>query len=181
MCGDEGEPDILANRHADLHPAKIDGRGQRSGREEPLFIERAVIGKLPLGAHRRDGTIVEQGNDIEEHTLRGNHRAHQHGRAAIGGFLRHPVKLIIGLRDQSGFQHQILGRITDQLQLGKDDQVSPLRPRAPFQHGVGVSLEVAHGLGHLRKRDHEFVGHGARPSAFYPKAQKRLSTTGSPR
>src|SRR3546814_10375414 len=34
MGGDEGEPDVLADRHADLHAPKIDGSGQRAGGEQ---------------------------------------------------------------------------------------------------------------------------------------------------
>ena len=54
MRGDEGEPDILADRHADLHALEVDGRGQRAGREQALFIERAIIGQFALLADGGD-------------------------------------------------------------------------------------------------------------------------------
>ena len=167
MGGDEGEPDILADRHADLHAAKLDRRGQRAGREQALFVERAVIGQFALLADRGDGAIFDQGDDVEQYALRGDDSADQHRWAAIGAFLRQPVEMIIGLVEQGGLEHQILGRIADQLQFGIDDQVRALGAGAPFQHGVGIGPGVAHGLGHLGERDHEFVGHVTRPRAFF--------------
>ena len=68
-----------------------------------------------------------------------------------------------GALDQRGLQHQVLGRIADQLHLGKDDQIAgPGLLRAPSSIAVGIAGEVADLLVELGKGDGELVGHGRR-------------------
>ena len=53
-CGaDRLEPDVLADRHAELDPAQLDRLGQRPGGEHALLVEGAVIGQFVLERPRR--------------------------------------------------------------------------------------------------------------------------------
>ncbi len=68
----------------------------------------------------------------------------------------------LGTRHQGGLQYQVFRRIADELQFREDDKVRALRSRfrPPFEHGVGIALEVAHGLVQLGERDAQACGHG---------------------
>mgnify|MGYP000036948542 CR=1 FL=1 len=107
-----------------------------------------------------DLPAVEQRDPVVQRALTLEDAAHQHGRTAVRGRCREPRELGLGARDQRRFQHQILGRIADQLQFWEDDQVAILRLGARLQHRIGIAGHIAHGLPALDKRDDKPVGHG---------------------
>ena len=84
------------------------------------------------------------------------------GRAAIRRRRRQPIQLARGTIDQRGLEHQIFGRISDQLQFGIDDQIGMGMARAQRDHGVGIGDEIAHILRHLGEDDGQTVGHAPR-------------------
>src|SRR3546814_1843273 len=65
----------------------------------------------------------------------------EHRRAAVGGLGRQLDEELRGPLGERGLQHQILGRITDQLELGIEDQVGVPVPRPHSAHRVGIRSE----------------------------------------
>ncbi len=54
-------PDILADRNAELDPAKVDRRRHRPRSEHPLLVEHAVIRQVVLEAERLDAAVDPAG------------------------------------------------------------------------------------------------------------------------
>ena len=167
MAADIGVPDILADRQADHHPPEHHRFGQRAGLEQPHLVEGAVVGQLVLEADRRDLALVEQGHPVVEVAVDHEDRADQHRRPAIGRNAGHALQLLGSALDQRGFQHQILGRIADQLHFREDDQVGPggPGPLARGEHRPGIAGNIADRLVQLGKRDGKRIDHGAFLSA----------------
>ena len=162
MLADAGVPDILADRHADHRAAKDHRLRQGAGLEQAHFVESAVIGQLVLEADGGNLALIQQGHAIVQGAIGHEHTAHQHGRASAGGGRGQVLQLGGGALHQGGFQHQILGRIADEVQLGKGDEIRAILPRARprAKHGSGIAGEVPHRLVHLGERDLERIGHG---------------------
>jgi hypothetical protein len=153
-------PDVLADRHADHGSAKDDRLGKRAGLEQPHLVERAVIGQLVLEADRGHLALVEQRDAVVQRAVLDEHRTHQHRRAAVRRRRRQRIELGRRALDESGLEDQVLGRIADQLQLGKDDEVGALRLLTRGEHRGGVAGDVADRLVELGEGDLERIGHG---------------------
>ncbi len=79
-----GAPDVLADRHADAHPAKDDRPRRRPRRKHALLVKNAIIGQIDLEAHRFDAPAVEERHCVEELAVLDPGQAHQRGGPAVG-------------------------------------------------------------------------------------------------
>ncbi len=158
--GHGGKPDVLADRQAQSQPAKDHRLGQRSGGEDALFVEDAVIGQFVLGADGLDLTVRQQIDRVMDHAVGTHRRRHQQGGAAIGGIGFQAVDRAFDRRQQARPQHQVLRRIADQHQFGKGDQRRAVRrrgrPRGADQRGI--AFDIADGRVDLRQRQAEMIG-----------------------
>ena len=143
-------------------PLELDRLGQRAGREDALLVEGAVIGQLVLEGAAEDLAAVGEEHGVEDLAALVDDRADQHRRPGLDRRLDQLVGAFVGAPDELGLEHQVLGRIADQLKLGTEQQVRALRPAPHLQHRRGIALEVADALVHLRKRDFQAVGHARR-------------------
>ncbi len=159
MGADDVLPDVLADRHADLHALELDRLGQRTRREDALLVERAVVRQLALERPAEHPAAVgEDHRVISEAALR--HRsADQDRRPRLGRRGNELVGAFMRAADKLGLQHQVLGRIADQLQFRAEQQVGTLRPAPHLEHRRGIAFEVADPLVHLGERNAEAIGH----------------------
>ena len=77
-------PDVLADRHAERHAAKWNGRGEWARREHALFVEDAVIRQIVLVADRLDAAVIEQRHGVIDERRLAPRKAHEDGGPAIG-------------------------------------------------------------------------------------------------
>ena len=150
MEADRGEPAIFANGNANTHALKQHGFRHGASGENPLFIKGSVIGQLMLVTHRSNLTAIEQRNSVVQSAIVEEYRTHKHGGPAIGRRLCKLRKLHRSARGKGWLQHQILGRIPNQLLFGKHDQVGICRFCTPFKHLAGVTCQVTYALVKLR-------------------------------
>ena len=129
--------------------------------EQTQLVEGAVVWQFMLEAHRRDLAMIEQGDPVVQRTIKHEGRAHQHRRAAARGRLCQPLELGGRPLDQRWLEHQILGRIADQVELGKDDQVAVPRSLARGQNAGSITRDIADRLVMLGQGDLQRIGHGA--------------------
>ena len=118
--------------------------------------------RVDVGVDRGDLALVEQRDAVVQRAVLDEHRADQHRRAAIAGRLRHRLELGGGAFDQRRLENQVLGRVADQLQLGKDDQVGPLRLGPRGEHRRRVAGDVTDRLVELGESDLQRIGHAPR-------------------
>ena len=141
---DIGQPHVLADRDTNAHTLDRDRSGERTRLEHPFLVKNPVIGQFVLQRQRRDLPAIEQRHGVVELAVLAVAAADQHRRPAIGGDRCHPFKFSIGRLLQRRFQHQILGRIADQLQLGINDKVRSRMRGTNRQHRVGIAAQVPH-------------------------------------
>ena len=125
----------------------------RAGLEDALLVEHAVVGQGMLVDPADDGAAGEHEGGVVEPAAVAPGGAHDQGRAAIGGVAGELVQGVARMLADGGLEHEVLGRIAHQEQLGQHDEIGPgrgpLRPQPPRQREVAG--DVAHrrvGLGH---------------------------------
>ena len=112
-----------------------------------------------LVAHSADLAAIKQCHSVEQMPAIGKDRTDEHRRAAIRSGRRQPDKLCLGACNQGGFQHQILRRITNELQFRKKDKISVCRLCTPGKHCIGIAAKITNPLGNLDKGDRKHVSH----------------------
>ncbi len=160
MGADRLQPHVLAHRQAKLDPAPLDRARQGPRREDALFVEGAVIWEFVLEGAADDLAAIGQQHGVEVLAVLVGDGADQQRRAGLdrrrdqvnGAFMNAPHEL--------GLEHQVFGRVADQLQLRTDEEIRTFRRRlAPHrEHRLGIALEVADALVHLRERNAKAVG-----------------------
>ena len=153
------EPDVLADGQAQLHAAKRHRIGQRTRREQPLLVERAVIGQFVLGADRRNLAAFQQRQTVVQQTLFQKDAAHQHRRTPIRRGPGQPLQLFARAPGQGGLENEVLGRIADQLQLGIADQIGVWIACPHRQHRIGIARQIAQPLRHLGHHYRQGIAH----------------------
>jgi len=122
-----------------------------------------AIGQFMLEPDRGHLALIQQRHPIIQRAIGHKHTAHQHRRAALRRRLRHRLQFRRRPRHKAGLEHQIFGRIADQLQFGEHDQIGPRLlgaiPRG--EHPGSIAGQIAHGLVQLGERDLERIGHKA--------------------
>ena len=178
MRADDLLPDVLADRHADLHALELDRLGHRPRREDALLVERAVIGKLALQCSADHPSAVREDQRIVGRAALADDRADEDCRARLDRRCDQLVGAFVRSADELGLQDQILGRIADQLELRAQQQVGTRRPPPHLEHRRGIALEVADALVHLREGDLQRSVMRMRPLALGPRA-RNLCASGS--
>ena len=112
-----------------------------------------------LVTHRCNLTAIEQRDSVVQCPIVKEYRTHKHGGPTIGCRFRKLCKFHRSARCKGWLQHQILGRIANQLLFGKHDQVGVYRFCTPFKHLAGVTCQVTHALVKLRHCNIEPVCH----------------------
>ena len=141
-------------------PLSMIGPGIGPAREHALLVEHAVVRQVDLVARGRDLAALEQQVGIVELAVFDPGRADQHGRAASRGLARERLDGRAAGRLERRLEHEVLGHIAGDEQLGKDDQVGALPGRggARAAHFLGIAGDVADSRIELRERDGEAVG-----------------------
>ena len=158
---DVGTPDILANRHAKAHAAKIDRTGHRPRREHALFVEHAVVRQVDLETHRFDLAVIDQHDGVVDVAVLRPHGACDDRRSGpqLAGQRLHT-------RPRGGgkcrLEHQILRRVAGDEQLGEHDEVGAQRSgaRTHVAQLGDVAVDVADDWVRLSDRDLEVRGSG---------------------
>ncbi len=84
-------PDILADRHADLHAAEIEQARLRARREDTLFVEHAIVGQVQLERNAAHLAAVDQGDRVARPTVVAGPGQGDQARAAAGRLARQPL------------------------------------------------------------------------------------------
>ena len=160
--GPYGDPDVLADRDADLDAAdhvQLERIGVVAGREVAGLVEHGVVREQPLAVRaerpRRSRTPRRRCSRSRSASTNPTTAAHAPG---AGGELaeRGPV-----VGDEPRLQHEVLGRVAGDRQLGEGDDVAArgLGPVVRVDQLGQVAVEVADGRVELGQRDSEH-GHG---------------------
>jgi hypothetical protein len=138
------------------------GPGERTGCEESLLVEDAVIGQIVLQADGRDRAAVEQHRRVVKAVVDPPQGTDQERRAIVRGRRRQLLDGGLDLVLEERLQDQVLGRIAADDKLREHDQVGALgrRRRARLEDTRDVAVEVADGRVDLGQGDGEMVGHG---------------------
>ena len=155
-------PDVLADRKAEADAAEIHRPGQRPGRENALLVEDAVIRQVDLEAHR-DRAAVEQRIGVVELALLPPGQPDEHAGPAIGRLAGEALERGAAGILEGRLQHEVLGRIAGEEQLGEHHDVGaePGRLRAGLASLLLVAGHVADDGVELSESDLENVlSHG---------------------
>ena len=153
-------PDVLADRHAELHPVPFDRLRHGARREHALLVEHAVIRQIALVPHRLDAPAVEQRHGVINERRIAPGKPHQHGRSAVVGVAGKRLAGLARRLLEGRLQREVLDRIAGQVELREGDQVGALHGRmrarrAGFAH---IALDVADDGVELRQRELEGIG-----------------------
>jgi hypothetical protein len=153
-------PDVLAHRDPDAHAAQHNRPRQGAWLEHALLIEHAVIRQLDLVARGGDLATFQQQIGIVQPAVVDPWRADQHGRPTVSGFPRERLDGGTAGGLEGRLEHEVLGRIAGDEQLGENDQIGALpgRGRTRPAHLFGIAGHIADGRIELRERDRETVG-----------------------
>ena len=174
------EPDVLADADADPHALERKHGAGAASREVAVFVEHAVVGQeyLVVGGHQL--APVDDGGGVVEGAVGAAGGSHDGERiAGRGGDLRQAA---VGLVEELAFEQQVLGRVPDEGQLGKGDDVGACL--GGLLHSVkdeaGVGVEVADGGVDLREGDADAAHSGSRRRASRRRRGRRASRKGGP-
>ena len=157
----ERAPDVLADRDADLHAAdhvQLERIGLATGGEVARLVEDGGIGEQALVVPTDDVTVRGHGRRVVEVAALVDEA--DHGGAAAGPCreLRQYGEVV---GDESGLEHQVLGRIAGGGELGERHDVASggLGAIVGIDQLRQVPVEVAHGRVELGER-HSQHRHG---------------------
>ncbi len=152
-------PNILADGHAERHAAKRDRLRQRACGEHALFVEHAVIRQIVFVPHRLDAAAIEQRDSIVDRRALAPGQTHEHGRTAVLRLARERLARLARRLLQRGLEHEILGRIAGEEELGEGDEVSALfrRARAGRARHAEIAFDIAQNRVELRESELEPV------------------------
>ena len=102
----------------------------RAGGEVPLLVENAVVRQIDLIAQRLHLAARKQRHGVVDFAVLAPGRAHDQGRGALFCDLREAVHRFHAGLHESGLQHEVLGRISRDEKLRKNQKIRAL-PRAP--------------------------------------------------
>ncbi len=159
MRTDDLLPNVLADRHTDLHAHELNRLGHRARRKDALFIKGAVIGQLVLQSSRKHAPAVRKDHRIVGRSGFTDDRSDEDRRSRLNRRRDQLVRALVDSANELGFEDQIFGWIADKLKLRAQQQVAVSRPSPHFQHRSGIALQVADALVHLGEGDPQPVGH----------------------
>ncbi len=145
-------------------PRKAIGPGIGTRCKHALFVEDAVIRQVGLEAHGLDAAVVEQRIGVVGRAVLDEGQADEQRRAAVGGVARDILAGGAAGLEKGRLQHQILGRIAGDEQLGKHNDISA-EGRGLGARGADrrdIAGDVADRAVDLGEADDEAVGDHAR-------------------
>ena len=130
--GDVLEPHVLADHDTQAYRL---ARGQRqahrardrAGLEDALLVEHAVVGQGMLVDPADDGATGEHERGVVEPPAVAPRGTHDQGRAAIGGVAGELIQGVARVLADGRLEHQVLGRVAHQEQLGQHEEIGPGR------------------------------------------------------
>ncbi len=160
VCRDRVEPDVFADREAQAGVPELHRLRQRPGLEDALLIEDAIVRQLVFEAQFRASVRDQCNSVVQTSPFFPRKRHHDAGDAGGRAFALQFAERVRDGLEQRGTQHEILGRVPDQNELGKDDKVGALSgrliTRAP--HERRVSAHISYGGVDLRERNRQRHG-----------------------
>src|SRR5262249_27410302 len=148
-----GSPYVFADRNSQTHAAEIYWPRHRARRENTLFVEHTVVGKIDFVADCSDCAAVEQRHCVVKLVVIKPWRPDQQRRTRRCRFERKRFDRRAAFRLKRRFEHQILRRITGNKQLRKDDHVGTSCDRARTLHLFDIAGKVTNSRVELRNRD----------------------------
>ncbi len=158
---DVGGPHVLADRHAEAHAAEHQRPRHRARRKHALVVEHAVVRQVDLEAPADDLASVERDDGVVEPAVLVPRRGDEQRRAAVRRIGAQRLDRLVAAPLEGGLQHQVLGKVAGQHQLGEQHEIGALRlglgARGPHPGEVagdvadlGIELGEAHleGVGH---------------------------------
>ena len=128
------EPNVFANRQTYSRAAEFDRRGQWTGCEDSLLVEDAVVRQLVLEP-QMDASVRDESDGVVKSAVTGPRQRHHQSGPPVGALVLQFAESGRGSLNEGGFQHQILGRVSDNNQLREDHEIRP--------HGAGLGARVA--------------------------------------
>ena len=158
---DVGRPDVLADRHADAHALDHQRPRHRTGREDALVVEHAVVRQVDLVALADDLAFVEADDGVVELAVLAPRRGDEQGRAAVLRVGAQLLDRLVAALHERRLQHEVLGKISGENQLGRQHQVGALLARlGPGGAHLGKIARDVADLGiELGERDLERLRH----------------------
>ena len=149
-------PDVLADGEAEAHIAEDHRIRQRSRRKDPFLVEHPVVWQLVLEAQLR-ATVGHERHRIVDNAVGGPGESDDEAGHAVCALAFQLAQYRSCRLHERRPQHQILGRVSHQHQLGKDHEVGTecggVTAGAP--HERGVAWDVADSGIQLCERDGE--------------------------
>ena len=121
MGDNAGRPDVLADRHANLDAAELDGLGHRSRREDALLVEDPVVGEVVLEAGR-ETAVVDDDGCVVDRPLVPPRRGHDHG-GSLTAFARQAIDDGVARINHRRAQDEVFRRVADNRQLGEHHEI----------------------------------------------------------
>ncbi len=158
---DVGRPDVLADRHADAHALDHQRPRHRARREDALVVEHAVVRQVDLVALADDLAFVEADDGVVELAVLAPRRGDEQRRSAVLGVGAQFLDRLVAALHERGFQHQVLGEVSREDQLGRQHHVGALLRRlgARRPHLDEIARDVADLGIELGERDFERLRH----------------------
>ena len=158
---DVGRPDVLADRHADAHALDHQRPRHRARREDALVVEHAVVRQVDLVALADDLAFVEADDGVVELAVLAPRRGDEQRRPAVPGVGAQFLDRLVAALHERRLQHQVLGEVSGEDQLGRQHQVGALLCRlgARGPHLGEIACDVADLGIELGERDLERLRH----------------------
>ncbi len=157
-----GEPDVLADGHADADTANVEGAGHRALVEDAGLVEDGIIRQVDLGAVAADLALVEIEDGVEELAVVGEPgAADEDAGAAVAGLARELDGGGAGGILKGALQDQVFRRIAGEKEFGKDDELRALDlgGAAGLDGLFEIARDVAHDGVQLGEGYAELIGH----------------------
>ena len=150
-----GAPHVLADADADLDAAdlvQLERIGLVAGREVAGLVEDGVVGQETLAVGADDLAAGADGGGVEQVAVLVD-VADDGGAVARAGGELGQRGLVVG--DEAGLEHEVLGRVAGDRQLGEGDDVAAggVGPVVGVDEQGEVAVEVADGRVELGQRD----------------------------
>ena len=138
----------------EAYAAKRDGRGQRSGIEDALLVEDAVVRQLVLEP-QLGAAVGDQRDRVVQTAVGAPGQRDEHGRRSGCALALELPQRRSRRVDERRPEHEVFRRIADEDQLGQDDEIGAEfgGPIARAPHASEVAGHVAHRGIQLRERD----------------------------
>ena len=138
-------PDVLANGQPHRRSANILYQNLPTLCKIPLFIEHLIIRRKALEVTASDPALIDDQSGVVQQTVLPDRRTDHNGGAK--GFRLEGFQRLGNPKVHAGAQQKILGRVTGQAELRKDDNIGGqflFGAMGSVNHFAGITRNVAH-------------------------------------